>query len=394
MSFEVVHTSVARGLRGESGFATAIMTRGLPAGLETGLQDVSGYDHDHARAVGVDIVEWAHRIVTVRGRPYTVLSRIAPNGVDASRRPNRVAHHLVLEAHERAVGGPAWMLGQFGGFETGTPEVAERSAPPQLPSGDLAARPANAWTTAGFDAGWAGVIAQALLDAPQSTVYVVMPDTLDALPLAIDVLALIPAERRWHVTFSTRPLVMLPHVRCQLRFVRAAAPGVARMLAEPGVRVVRVEPDLDAGESDAAIAARRGTFVEPSFRPVNTKVHPVLERASLKEHPANHVDQMGDHMSHAWVHDMAHETAHETAHEAAHAKVHEKVHEAGKKTSHVFMSGSKAVPGLIDDRREGMSTLESREQLQWPPLAIALVIYSGLATLGALILFLLAAFDR
>lgn len=195
MSFEVVHTSVARGLRGESGFATAIMTRGLPAGLESGLQDISGYDHDNVRAVGVDAVEWAHRIVTVRGRPYTVLSRIAPNGIDASRRPNRIAHHLVVEPHERTLGGPAWMLGKFGAFETGSPEVAERAMAPQLPLGDLAVQSTRAWEAAGFDAGWAGVIAQTIIDAPQSTLYVVMPEAIEALPLVIHVLDTVKMKR-------------------------------------------------------------------------------------------------------------------------------------------------------------------------------------------------------
>jgi hypothetical protein len=37
MSYEVVHTSVLKGLRGETGFATAVVTRGIPAGLESGL---------------------------------------------------------------------------------------------------------------------------------------------------------------------------------------------------------------------------------------------------------------------------------------------------------------------------------------------------------------------
>ena len=404
MSFEVVHTSVARGLRGESGFATAILTRGLPAGLESGLQDVSGYDHDHVRAVGVDTVEWAHRIVTVRGRPYTVLSRIGPNGVDASRRPNRIAHHLVLEPHERAPGGPAWILGQFGAFETGTPEVAERAAPPQLPAGDLAVRPANAWNAAGFDPGWAGVIAQTLLDAPQSTVYVVMPDSLDVLPLVIDVLALLPAERRWHVTFSTRPLVMLPHVRCQLRFVRAEAPGLARMLAEPGVRVVRVEHDADAGDSDAAIAARRGALVEPSYRPANTKVHPVLGNTSTTNRTADSTadrtetrgDDARDETSLTFSSAAAVDTESAFAQPATSARAASAAERGHRSHARGANDGARdgAHGGAIEGGRDAMGAFESRERVQWPPFAIALVIYSGLASLGALILFFLAALDR
>ena len=393
MSFEVVHTSVVRGLRGESGFATAIMTRGLPAGLESGLQDVSGYDHDSARAVGVDTVEWAHRIVTVRGRPYTVLSRVAPNGVDASRRPNRIAHHLVLEPHERALGGPAWMLGQFGAFETGTPEVTERTTPPVLPTGDLPVRAAHAWSAAGFDAGWAGVVAQSLVDHPQAVVYVVLPEALDALPLVIDVLALMPNDRRWHVTFSTRPLVVLPHVRCQLRFVRAEAPGLARMLAEPGARVVRVERDEDAGESDAANAARRGQTVEPTSRPVNTRVNPVVQSAlgssaaGVREQDAFAASaRAGTQMPAAPVAQTERSSFDDSIGAASQASL-------GRTGADLVDSfGSARDPRAVQD--VARASIYSRSNLQWPPIAIALILYSGLAVLGAVILFLLAAFAR
>jgi hypothetical protein len=266
MSYEVVHTSVVRGLRGESGFATAIATRGLPPGLDAGLEEVSGYHHDASRAIGVDEVEWAHRMVTIRGRKYTVLSRIAPNGLDGSLRPNRIAHHLVVQPADRAVGGPAWLLGQYAAFETGTPEVAERASPPTIPRGDLPPRPAHSWESAGFDPGWAGRVAETILGFPRAVVYVVLPEAMSALPMVIDVLALIPSDLRWHATFSTRPLECPPHATCQLRFVRKEAPGLDRLLAEPGVRVIRVERGSDAGHGAAAQAAREGMLVETPFQ--------------------------------------------------------------------------------------------------------------------------------
>jgi hypothetical protein len=89
MSFEFVHTSVAKGLRGDSGFAVAVATRGLPPALEPALAELSAYDFDGNRAVGADAIDWAHRILSVAGRSYTVLSRTAPCGSDWSGRPNR-----------------------------------------------------------------------------------------------------------------------------------------------------------------------------------------------------------------------------------------------------------------------------------------------------------------
>ncbi|MFM7259915.1 MAG: hypothetical protein ACKO3W_04860, partial [bacterium] len=287
---------------------------------------------------------------------------------------NRIAHHLVLEQHERAGAGPAWVLGQFTRFETGTPEIAERERSPVIPSGDLAARPATAWEVAGFDPGWAGIVAQALLDAPQATVYVVLPEMLGVLPLVIDVLALLPADRRWHVTFSTRPLVFLPHVRCQLRFVRADAPGLARLLAEPSSRVIRVEANVDAGESDAAMAARRGATIEPSVRPTNTKVHPVLGAA---------VGSAGDGWS-----------------AARPGRTHASVGEVAVSGNTPDAVGAAPLLPIATSARSGherdasLATTNPREPFRWPPLAILLLLYAALASLGALILFILAATRR
>jgi hypothetical protein len=287
MSFEFVHTSVEKGLRGDSGFAIAVLTRSLPASLEPALAELSAYDFDRTRAVGADRIDWAHRIVSVQGRSYTVLSRTAPCGNDWSGRPNRIAHHLVVEAHERAAAGPAWLLARFGAFLESVPLVEERGAGPTLPQGDEPPRPARNWDLLGFDGGWAGVVAQALLDAPNGVCCVVLPDEVDALPLVCDVLALIPAEKRWLVTFSTRFQRLPAGGRCQLRFLRAGASGVRAMLAEPGVRAIEVARGVKAGDSIAARAAREGRAVESTVRePPSTRVNPDLQRAPvLAERP-------------------------------------------------------------------------------------------------------------
>jgi hypothetical protein len=282
MSHEFVHTSVERGVRGQGGFTLAAVTRGLPSSLDPVLAELSGYDFDKTRAVGADTIEWAHRILSVQGRSHTVLSRTAPCGNDWSGRPNRVAHHLVVEPHERAEAGPAWMLSMFGAFCEGVPAVGERAAGPLLPQGSCLPRRACAWEAAGFDAGWAGVVAQTLLDAPAATVCVVLPEEIELLPLVVDLFALLPSERRWLVTFSTRFQRLPAGVRCQLRFLRAGATGVRAMLSEPGVRVIEAARGASAGDGAAARAAREGAFVEPTVRePPNLRVNPVLKRGPV-----------------------------------------------------------------------------------------------------------------
>lgn len=284
MSFEFVHTSVAKGLRGDSGFAVAVATRGLPAALEPALAELSAYDFDGTRAVGADAIDWAHRILSVSGRSYTVLSRTAPCGSDWSGRRNRIAHHVVVETHERAPAGPAWMLSLFKGFHESVPAVDEPASGPALPVGDAAPRPASHWEEAGFDPGWAGVVAQTLLDAPNAVCCVVLPDAVSALPLALDVFALLPSEKRWLVTFSTRFQRLPAGGRCQLRFLRSGATGVRSMLAEPEVRVVEVAQGAFAGDGGAARAAREGRTVEATVREApSTRVNPVLQRAPVLE---------------------------------------------------------------------------------------------------------------
>jgi hypothetical protein len=288
MSFEFVHTSVEKGVRGDSGFAVAVLTRGIPASLEPMLAELSAYDFDRTRAVGADRVDWAHRILSTQGRSYTVLSRTAPCGNDWSGRPNRIAHHVVVEPHERAAAGPAWMLARFAGFCESAPMAEERGAGPALPQGDESPRPAFGWEAVGLDRGWAGVVAQALLDAPNSVVCVVLPDEIDALPLVSDVLALVPADRRWLVTFSTRFQRLPAGGRCQLRFLRAGASGVRAMLAEPGVRAFEVARGASAGDGAAANAAREGRLLEPTVRAApSLRVNPVLQSAPvLDESPS------------------------------------------------------------------------------------------------------------
>ncbi|MSR42047.1 MAG: hypothetical protein EXS10_09145 [Phycisphaerales bacterium] len=282
MSFELIHTSVEKGLRGGTGFATAVATRGLPSGLEGALEELSAYDFEPTRAVGADRIDHAHRIVTVQGRSYSVLSRVSPCGNDWSGRPNRIAHHVVLDPSERAAAGPAWMLANMPCFADEVPATEERPFGPSIRSENSAERRATAWPSAGFDVGWAGVVAKTLLDMPQSPCYLVLPPDSVVLPLLEDLFGLLPDERRWHITFSTRYLRTPATSRCQLRCVRKGARAFSGLLAEPGVQQIAVEVGSSAGGSASAVAAREGRSVTPSVHP-STRVVPVMRKQSPTE---------------------------------------------------------------------------------------------------------------
>ena len=53
------------------------------------------------------------------------------------------------------------------------------------------------------DAGWAGVLAEAFLADPRRLVYVIHDPGDDLLPLFAEAQGLLPAQRRWDLTFST-----------------------------------------------------------------------------------------------------------------------------------------------------------------------------------------------
>lgn len=292
MSFELIHTSVEKALRGGAGFSTAVATEGLPPGVEPVLAELSAFEVDAARAPGADEVDWCHRIVTLQGRSYTVLSRVAACGPDWSGRPNRVAHHVVVDASERPAAGPAWALANFGQFAGTVPAVEWRKSGPRIPSGSVGPRvPAN-WSAAGFDPGWAGMVAASLLDGGGATVYVVLPGGCKVLSLIEDVFALLPEDRRWNFTFSTRYQRVPASVRCQLRCVRAGAPGVANLLAEPGCRKIIVTAGGTAGDSPAAEDARAGRGVTPTTRTVSTRIEPVKLPTPVHVEPKATVDRV------------------------------------------------------------------------------------------------------
>jgi hypothetical protein len=135
---------------------------------------------------------------------------------------------------------------------------------------------ASAWNAAGFDAGWAGLVARMLLDHASAPCYLVLPAVTDTLPLLEDVFALIPEDRRWHVTFSTRFQRASAGAKCQVRCVRAGAPALPVLLAEPGTRQLTIDRGVPAGEAVAADAGRMGYLLEVVGRTDASRVQPVL----------------------------------------------------------------------------------------------------------------------
>ncbi len=208
MSQELLYTSAPRGLKpGSRGFCTVLSTQGMAAPLTTALEGLSGYrpvyptGDDHADR---NPVVYSHLKLQSSGRAVNVLSRIADFGLDYSQRANKLAHHVVLDRTELLPGGPANLLSMRDFMRdewSGEPTVialkpVKRETDP--PSGVC-----RAWQELTGDAGWAGVLAESFLQAPDRLVVLLFAPGQDILPLFNEAISLLPVERRWDVTFST-----------------------------------------------------------------------------------------------------------------------------------------------------------------------------------------------
>jgi hypothetical protein len=263
MSLELFYTSAPKGLRpGSSGFCTVAATRGMPAALVERLEGLSGYRHLYppldAKA-DLNPVCHSHLVLTVQGKVYHVLSRIAPAGLDYSQRGNKLAHHLVLEAGELPPGGPAWLLSQPG-FMDGEWDGQVRQLPAgrRVPMGDAPPAPCAAWQRVTGDAGWAGVLAEAFERDANRPVYLVYLPGQEMLPLVAEALALLPVERRWEMTFSTY-FTGLPHgLWCTWRFVPKGAAETSEA-ARVGATVLDLTAPLARPRQSALVEqARQG----------------------------------------------------------------------------------------------------------------------------------------
>ena len=209
MSQELHYTSVPRGLKpGSRGFCTVGLTPHMPGPLVDRLEALSGYQPvfpPHDPSAPLNPIVFSHLRLTIGGKAVSVLSRIGPAGLDYSGRPNKYAHHVVLEGSERPEGGPAWLLSQPGfmqGAWDGEPrEIPVGRTPLQ---GDRPPGMARAWQALTGDGGWAGVLAESFLADPRRTVFLVFRPGMDLLPLFVEALALLPASHGAGTSISVR----------------------------------------------------------------------------------------------------------------------------------------------------------------------------------------------
>ncbi len=276
MSQELHYTSVPRGLKpGSRGFATVAVTPHLPESLADRLESLSGYQSVFLPgdpSASLNPVVYAHLRPTAGNKAFTVVSRIGPAGLDYSGRPNKYAHHLVLDDAERPEGGPAWLLSQPGFLQTaweGEPRVLDAGR--RVPRGDRPGGVAGTWQALTGDAGWAGVLAESFLADPHRPAFLLFRPGMDVLSLFVEAIALLPPSRRWDVEFSTYFNTLPQGVSCTWRGVldgSAEAKNARRLPNALIVNLVRPIPHAHGGvlvhlARTGELRERRGPGLNP-----------------------------------------------------------------------------------------------------------------------------------
>lgn len=275
MSQELIYTSAPQGLRpGSRGFCTVASTAGMPPNLAEKLEALSGYRHifPSGNSSHLNPTVYSYLRLAVGGRNYYVLSRIADAGHDYTQRTNKIAHHVALDQHELTSAGPAWLMSQSGFMEStwqSDPRILPAGRKPPL--GNSEARVCQAWESLVGDAGWAGVLAETAIPGNARHALLIYEPGVNPLPLIAESLALLPAKRRWAVTFSTYYTKLPPGLDCQWRCVIAGSPEAKMAHAVPKALVLNLMRDIGPAEGGILVQAARTGRV-----PVDAAPMPVL----------------------------------------------------------------------------------------------------------------------
>lgn len=281
---ELLYTSAQRGLKpGSRGFCTVLSTQGMVAPLAEALEGLSGYrpvfPTGDANAAKNPVV-YSHFKLQSAGKSWHVLSRVSDYGLDYSQRTNKLAHHLVLGAHELPPAGPASLMRKAGVMRQAWDGEAKIVPPKPLtaqpiePSGIC-----QAWKDMTGDAGWAGVLAESFVKDSNQLAILLFEPGQDLLPLIDEAISLLPPERRWDVTFSTYFTGAVQGIGCNWRCIIRGSKEANDSLRF--VNALRIDLTADrlppARGGDLVTAARTG------MRPANSKSLPPLLKDESEE---------------------------------------------------------------------------------------------------------------
>ena len=283
MPHELLHTSALRGLHlGTDGYCTVGETEGIPKTLSEKLEQLSSYRHRVKRKSPDPInnpIAFSHRLAAVGGQRYHIVSRIADAGFDHTNRTNYLAHHIALAESELVEGGPALLCQQSGLFQTewGEDRKPQKLPARRLPRGDAPARKCKLWERLAGDAGWAGVLAGTY--AGRNPVTIVYEPGQEVIDLLAEALAIVPANQRWRVSFSTY-FTPSSGSDCLWRFVPTGSPEAQEAIEKPRGVVLRLDEPMSGQPAGELVAAARSGVVAASVVDIVEEDRPARARTA------------------------------------------------------------------------------------------------------------------
>ena len=294
MIHELLYTShEGKGLRkgGGGGFCTVLSSEGMAPNVATALERLSGYKHPfdiHDARASDNPVNYRHAILRIGGITYHVLSRIADVRHEHTGRSNKLAHHVAIPKDELPSGNPSSLLSARGFCRTdwdSNVRIVPARTKAELPQLDVSAGPCALWEQVSGDAGWAGAIAQHLLEAKSAPISIIYPARTDTLRLTCEILRLIPVNLRWETTFSTYFSSLSAGTTCSLRFLLAETDEAEKIQRDYREKVIDLRASLGSPEDSKLVqAARSGRIEKSSVVPPRPRQRP--ERPDSQASPA------------------------------------------------------------------------------------------------------------
>ena len=235
--YELIYTSAPKGLiPGRSGFATVAMSEGMQPNLIVPLENLSGYNftlRDGNFLPQLNPPCCYYIKMRYGNQQLHVAGRVAPNGLDYSKRNNKIAHHLLFESAEELEnlsGGVAGLFLKDGVFRseyTGAPAMLPFRKVPVCTN--IASLPAKNWESLAGHASFAAYAAERFLENPDKPLYLIYPPDIATdklLNLVMEVSALLNERLRNYFTFSTYFGSCAASVDCFLRMIPDFSPLV------------------------------------------------------------------------------------------------------------------------------------------------------------------------
>jgi len=208
MIYELLYTSVPKGLKRSKGYCNVLTTEGIPSALLERLADYCGYRHLLDPGSPDNPIAYGHRIVHLAGNTWHILSRVADAGFDYSGRSNLIAHFMAIsqdELKDLSAGPTSLMMSpEFFriGFDGEPRRVSESETRKRLGNVTDKAQKALTWATVTGHAGWAGRLVQ-VTEETSDSIALVYPLRTNTLKLLDEAASILHKHKQWDITFNT-----------------------------------------------------------------------------------------------------------------------------------------------------------------------------------------------